>query len=269
MKAFAFSDIHGQGKLFKQIMDYLNSLDEDFSCFCLGDACDRGPDGYAIMKQLLAADPNRFTYLKGNHEDMFVAAANEFIEMAEDEGYSPRAYAEHLRKDFHLTTEEILFTGSDMYLYLHNGGLPTFTDWLNDGCPMSIVQQLDALEHSGVVEITDADNNRVKVFDMCHAGCSSEDWNDEAKDGLLWDRNHFHIKWIAEDNCPHVLLHGHTPVSLMPVECRKNNDMLVDKILKYADDTKVDLDLGCFHFHIACLYNFIDDEEIYFEDIDV
>lgn len=266
MRTFAFSDIHGQDKLFKQIMDYLNSLDEDFSCYYLGDACDRGPDGYAIMKQLLSADPHRFTYLKGNHEDMFVTSANEFIAIAKNEGYGPRAYAKYLMEQCCYTVQEIMLSGSDMYLHWHNGGLPTFTAWVEDGCPTDILKQLDALPLCGIAEIVDDNDNRTKVFDMCHAGCLAEDWNDQVEEALLWERNHFHAKWIAEDDCPHIMIHGHTPVTSMPLDCRKNNGISAIKILKYADNTKIDLDLGCFRYHTICLYDFLNDEEIYFED---
>ena len=42
-----------------------------------GDAADRGPDGYRIIKELLN-DP-QIIYIYGNHEDLFIKAADAII----------------------------------------------------------------------------------------------------------------------------------------------------------------------------------------------
>ena len=67
MKTVAFSDLHGNYKVWKAIQNY---YDKDDVLIFLGDACDRGPDGIKIMLELLQDD--RVIYLKGNHEDMFL-----------------------------------------------------------------------------------------------------------------------------------------------------------------------------------------------------
>jgi serine/threonine protein phosphatase 1 len=74
MKHYVMSDIHGMGSLFDEVMSFLNEQDE-YQLIFLGDACDRGTDGYRIMKSLLE-NPN-VIYLKGNHEDLFVKAVHE------------------------------------------------------------------------------------------------------------------------------------------------------------------------------------------------
>lgn len=70
---FYFTDIHGMYDLYRAIMDYCNEQDPEAMIIFGGDACDRGKDGYKIMKELL--DNPQVLYLKGNHEDLFVHAA--------------------------------------------------------------------------------------------------------------------------------------------------------------------------------------------------
>ena len=48
-KVYACADLHGQYELWKQIRDYCA---EDDIIYFLGDACDRGPEGIKIIKEL-------------------------------------------------------------------------------------------------------------------------------------------------------------------------------------------------------------------------
>ena len=50
MATYAFSDLHGEYKLFKQIQEYIQ---KDDVVYCLGDCCDRGPDGIKIIQEVL------------------------------------------------------------------------------------------------------------------------------------------------------------------------------------------------------------------------
>lgn len=67
MRTLAFSDLHGQYKLWKQIENFIQPEDK---VFCLGDCADRGPEGWQIIKEVLAT-PN-ITYLRGNHEQFII-----------------------------------------------------------------------------------------------------------------------------------------------------------------------------------------------------
>ena len=69
MKTFVYTDLHGNYNLFKQIQNYLGKNDR---AICLGDNCDRGPDGIKIIQETLK--DNRIIYLQGNHEAMLVDA---------------------------------------------------------------------------------------------------------------------------------------------------------------------------------------------------
>lgn len=70
MATYAVSDIHGRKDL------WLKANKEVFSpndtIYFLGDAADRGPDGWEMIKTLL--DDERVIYLIGNHEDMLIKA---------------------------------------------------------------------------------------------------------------------------------------------------------------------------------------------------
>ena len=70
---FVFSDIHGRYDLWEQVKEYLHGQPAIF----LGDAADRGPDGYQVMKELL--DSPNIIYLKVNHEDMFIETARSYF----------------------------------------------------------------------------------------------------------------------------------------------------------------------------------------------
>jgi len=65
MAVYAFSDLHGNGALWAEIKKFLKPEDK---VFYLGDAADRGPDGWAILKEML--NDKRITYIAGNHDIM-------------------------------------------------------------------------------------------------------------------------------------------------------------------------------------------------------
>mgnify|MGYP003288838940 CR=1 FL=1 len=195
MKHFVMSDIHGMGELFDEVMDFLSDFDE-YQLIFLGDACDRGPDGYRIMRELLA-NPN-VVYLKGNHEDMFVKAARQVMAMAMDENLSIL----ELIKCYGGVEELMRFSGEDSRLYIQNGGLPTFREWIKDGARKSFVTEIANLP------IYHCLNDRI---DMFHAGSNTNTLATMDEEEMLWDRHHFCDKWMYGEG-DRLLIHGHTPV---------------------------------------------------------
>ena len=65
MAVYACSDIHGNWELWANIKEFLNTND---TLFYLGDAADRGPDGWAILKDMY--NDARVFYIAGNHDVM-------------------------------------------------------------------------------------------------------------------------------------------------------------------------------------------------------
>lgn len=247
MKYYAFTDIHGMGKHFDVIMDYIARQSDEYMIFFLGDACDRGPDGYELMKRLLADE--HVVYIKGNHEDMFVRACRAFYDLAKEEGYSLQEYAKMINYDIY----ECYFW-NDIRLSVQNGGASTLNAWLRDGCSMKFVRQIEALPVKTSITIYEGENPR-RVFDMCHAGCIEEEWDNDDVESMIWNRTHFPATWNREDEVPHVLLHGHTPTMHLPLcDCDANEDDCADHCpVVYSDATKVDLDTAVFYSKRAWL----------------
>ena len=97
MKVFYFTDVHGQLDLFHAMLNWCACQDSEYHLIYGGDAADRGEYGYQIMKELL--NNPRVTYLYGNHEDLFVKAADAIIGKyaMSDESYAylHRRYWDH------------------------------------------------------------------------------------------------------------------------------------------------------------------------------
>lgn len=258
MKLFAFSDIHGNMNLFNQIEEFLNQQEETYKCYFLGDACDRGKHGYEIIKGIL--NHPHMIYLKGNHEDMFVRAAKEYLNICEEEGYDPVDYA--VRHNYKFSIYDLMYMGSDLALWCCNGGAPTFKAWIDDGCPRGIINRLNALSKRHTVE-WNMDENPI-VFDMCHAGCPVDLWDCEDDNVYLWDRTHFNEKWNLYDGRKHLLVHGHTPMNHIDPVCIKW------KAHYYMANTKLNLDCATYRTNAITLVELTTAERKYFfEDYDV
>ena len=197
---FFFTDIHGMGCLYNKIMDYCLKEDPECTIIFGGDACDRGPDGYRIMQELL--NNPRVVYLKGNHEDMFIHAA-----IAIKKDYKEQLDKEHIEnyikyqcyRDYGLM---------ELQLCVSNGGFDTIRDWMLDGMPEDIIERLVHLP------VTFNYNN----IDFCHAGGQykvfkriedayyyDQPLDEEDVAHVLWDRNCFCFGWAPGKIC----VHGH------------------------------------------------------------
>lgn len=69
MATYVMSDIHGQGRLFRAMLEKIGFSDAD-TLYIIGDVVDRGPDGIALLRQILST-PNMILLL-GNHEWMLL-----------------------------------------------------------------------------------------------------------------------------------------------------------------------------------------------------
>lgn len=246
---FFFTDIHGMYNLYRAIMNYCQERDPEATIIYGGDACDRGSDGYKIMKELL--NNPRIIYLKGNHEDMFVKAAREI-------------------KSLHLFTKDItrekvrnglweaFYFGrnvDNITLALGNGGISTLIDWVMDGMDMEFVECIEKLRLTC----------SIGKFDFCHAAgnpniyvglCEPEFYKERKateieKAFLLWDRSNFHLGWTPN----RTVLFGHTSIihlnKYMDTDWSEGD---IPKPYKWTSDyvpeltgTKIDVDTGA-HF---------------------
>ena len=203
---FFFTDIHGTRSLFDAIMNYCKEQDPEAMIIFGGDACDRGPDGYKIMLELL--NNPHVLYLKGNHEDMFCKAAREINQQ----------FHFDLTKIARSEVRETLYwcrSYDSKYMHiqdvLYNSGLDTLTDWVMSGMDMGFV---DAIEH---LPLTFS----YREYDFCHSGCMPQAFERASKaeydgkpvdkydaEALIWNRTALNANWISG----HALVFGHTPV---------------------------------------------------------
>ena len=243
---FAYSDVHGMYALHRAIMDYCHEQDPEAMILYLGDACDRGPDGYKIMHELL--DNPQVLYLKGNHEDMFCKAAREIKERF--------GFQNPVREDVQKTLKACRyfdFKYAAIQGSLDNDGLPTLTDWVMDGMPMDFVKRIEKLP---LTFSTD-------TMDFCHAAGVYRTFEEAADaeyegvpvdeftaESLLWSRSGFNYGWKANRTC----VFGHTPVPylLKDLEIEVPEDWRI-KPYKYVGEfgeewnwtgAKIDMDTG-------------------------
>lgn len=230
MSVYATSDWHGYMSIYSEVKAFLQP---DDIVYFLGDANDRGVDGYALIK-LIYNDP-QFKYLKGNHEQMFVDVARSW-------------------KNSGLSDEQCYkFNTSAYRMIKNNQGVRTFDDWRKDGAPMDWVEKLDQLPLYEVYENKDG----IKLF-LSHAGCTL--WQEKGVqdgtitlfDDLLWGREHIYDEW--DEQCPSNfrIIHGHTPI---PHLKERLGDWERNKIAPYwyADRHKCCLDQLSFSTGCACL----------------
>ena len=208
MSTYAFSDIHGNMTLFKTIQKFLKN---DDICYCLGDCADRGPDGWAIIKEAIK-DP-RIKYLKGNHEDLLVQAMIQFY------------------------TDGI--ADYDLMLWMQNGGEPTYTAMLADPTAEQWIYQIRRLPtYEKYI------NKDGLIIHLSHAGFNPKEGITENitiyENLLLWNRDHIlATRWTGADN--ELIVHGHTPTEYL---CHKIQLPFEDGAIWYLDNHKVDIDCG-------------------------
>lgn len=202
---FFFTDIHGCRPLFEAIMNYCKEQDEEASIIFGGDACDRGTDGYSIMKELL--DNPKVLYLKGNHEDLFVKAAKQIRE----EFNFVDANKEYIQNTLLRSGRKTIL----VYESLLNGGLSTLVDWIIDGMPMDFVEKIDKLPLTFVYGKCDFSHAAAmpqtfqSVYTAEHEGRQPNEWDIES---ILWSRATLNYGWTPD----RVAVFGHTPVVYLP-----------------------------------------------------
>ena len=159
MAVYACSDLHGRLDLYKQIKAFLNPED---TVYFLGDAGDRGPDSWELIKTIYSDD--QFVYLMGNHEEMLVEAMKDWLDY------------------FHC--------GLAWQDLINNGGAQTFEDWRN--IPNESNQRIWMRNLKQLLKVkTYVNKDNIKVI-LSHAGFTP---GTTAEVNLLWDREHYDDEW--------------------------------------------------------------------------
>lgn len=176
-KHYALSDLHGCYDYLSAIKNYIN---EDDFVFFLGDAADRGSQGWDCIKSI-RYNPN-FIYLCGNHEDML-----------------RKAMIEYFDQDSDLTN-----IATDLLIY--NGGIGTYNEWIEEGAKHDWISYFENLP----LNRTYINTSGQRII-LTHAGYTptEEITHFPLRSSLLWSREHFHDDWRAADFV--YIVHGHTP----------------------------------------------------------
>ena len=208
---YYFTDIHGHYRLYKAIIDWCIKQDDQSCIIFGGDSCDRGKDGYKIMRELL--HNSQVGYLKGNHEDLFTKAARALIGHC---AQSDELYSKLKSKDIKIAESLIQnCVLPDVVLHKNNGGYDTLVQWIIDGADEDFISIIEDLP------LTFSYQN----LDFCHAGSVYEifervyeaEYNQAQTNNndifaLLWDRNNLPLGWKTDRIC----VFGHTPTISLP-----------------------------------------------------
>ena len=193
MSVYACSDFHGYKSVYDKICKDLSKEDR---VFFLGDAGDRGPQSWELIKEIYQ-NP-QFIYLLGNHEDMLVDAMEEYL-------------------DKHTINESL-------ELLKYNGGKDTFRGWLQE-TEQEREKWYNKLSRLSVIEEY-INKNGFKII-LSHAGYTPYQTIRPVKKNLIWDRKHLNDEWPieAEDI---IVIHGHTPVEYPPMFYADNHKIDID-----------------------------------------
>ena len=230
-RTFACSDLHGMLSLYTQICDFLEPEDK---VIFLGDAADRGPSGWTLIKAIYH-NP-QWVYLCGNHEDMLANAIEEYT--------FKRSISNRQRK-----------------LLFDNGGKTTLFDWAADGADFEWANILKELPVHYTYK-----NVAGKEIVLSHAGFhpffQRDNMLPDEREELIWDR--YHIKLTDMSGWPTtledvILVHGHTPILNMTTRDTEPGAYW------YCDDHKICIDNASFYTGITCLFDLDTYEEHIFE----
>jgi calcineurin-like phosphoesterase family protein len=233
MNRYAIADLHGQLDLLEQVKEYLN---EDDVLYILGDSGDRGPHPWQTLKASL--DDPRFIYLMGNHDLMLIKAIEQYIKIPESE----------------------LMYGLAMYMgdrtpigqLALNGGTDTLLGWAREPERMKYYQKL----RFAPLEVRLAALDGEHFIYLTHAGYSPHLYNPDNVDTMVWDREHFYDR-PAKDKS--LLIHGHTPTQIMTKKLKQCGRALEfddsNEYCIYADDTKINIDIGAYFYNKTVLLN--------------
>jgi serine/threonine protein phosphatase 1 len=176
-RTFVFGDIHGCVDEVSRLLDAIAPDDADTVCF-LGDYVDRGPSSKGVIDRMLQlrGEGPRCQFLRGNHEDMFLAYIGE--------------------------------SGHHGDAFLWNGGRTTLESYGLTGYAGAEAASRLPEEH---LEFLRALEMRFIAGDfLCvHAGVRpTRALDDQDDEDLMWIREEF---ITAKHPFPHTILYGHTP----------------------------------------------------------
>lgn len=189
MSIYCSTDWHGCYWVWEKVKEILKPNDR---LIFLGDAADRGPDGWRLIKELL--DDQRVIYIKGNHEDMMEKALQDWLKYPDD-----------------------FYWNQELELWFYNGAEPTYNSFIKDNIP--IEEKRKYLYQLADLPCVVMYHNTLDIdIYLIHAGCDGAEYVKQLDNkDFLWDRTHYIIAdaWHGQDE---VIIHGHTPIPYLREE---------------------------------------------------
>ena len=227
MSRYVVSDLHGMYDLYKAIDE---TLKEDDIVYFLGDACDRGPQSWETLRDIIL-NP-KWIFLRGNHEQMLLKALLEYKEL---DG----------------------MIGPAQELCCYNGGTYTLDDILSSGGIDWTIKQINKMPFYFRTE-----NKQGFDIILSHSGfnfnASDKSFNPSDVKALeekyLWNRNHIGNSWKENKETEKlILIHGHTPIPehfISEQKFKKNPGVCF-----YCNGHKINVDCGAVWTGITTLFD--------------
>ena len=218
-KHYALSDLHGCYDYLSAIKNYIN---EDDFVFFLGDAADRGPQGWDCIKSIRYNE--NFKYLCGNHEDMLRKAMIEYYDKDSERLDSP------------------------LDLLMYNGGMSTFNEWIEEGAKHEWISYLESLPLTHIYT-----NLHGQKIILSHAGFTPVTKLNlfPRRKEILWSRDHFNDDWVGGEKT--YIVHGHTPTPHLDAKDRDfSNDW---GAISYCGGRKFCIDNGTVWTGVCTLFD--------------
>jgi serine/threonine protein phosphatase 1 len=202
VRVYVIGDIHGRADLLdglaRKIEADVKSAEGEATTLFLGDYVDRGPASAAVLDRLCKGDfPTRIATLRGNHEQMLLAAFE-----GEEIFASWRQYG---------GLETLASYGVDVSQAMRGVGYDDVRARLIDRAPVEHRKFLEALPLA----------HELGDYFFCHAGVRpGVALARQSAEDLLWIRDDF----LASDAFHgKVIVHGHTPASAPEVRPNRIN----------------------------------------------
>ena len=186
-RTLVISDIHGELKLFEELLEVIEYNPKKDQLILLGDYIDRGPNSKEVLEKVIQLKRDGALVLKGNHEDMMVKS----LILGEERAWrnwTGRNGGDKTLESYGFTSSEFIINEEEPFIKpeLHSDTLDRH---------LAFIEELDYY-----VEWEDT------IF--VHAGVHPEKEIEETDPyELIWIRDIFHNGYAGEKT----IIFGHTP----------------------------------------------------------
>lgn len=208
---YCISDIHGQYKQYKRILECIDLKEED-TLYVLGDVIDRGPESLKVLEDMMRRT-NVFPII-GNHEYMAMSCLHNFMKEITEKSIS------EFNEDTRMSIED----------WFCNGGYTTYKEFIR----LSRDTQNDILEYLGEFSLYEEIEVNNKHFVLTHGGIGNFSEERPLHKYSLVDMAFTRPDYSKVYYTNKYLVTGHTPTVLIDEECKegtiymKNNHIAID-----------------------------------------